>query len=503
MIRHIFLFTGLLCLFLNDLPAQIEELADLDHPRSSEYAITIHPDGSAVVFQSDRHTDWNLYVSFRSGKGWSQPETLFPDLPDGTFVGGPCFSANGAQLLFFSDMEGSQRSLDLFRMKYDADSRTFGPPESYDAPVNTENYEAFPTISPDGKLLIYAAEPEHIPLDLPGEQEKSCYTMLASWLNHDGTWGIPDTIRFDGLDCIGFPRLMPDGETLIFSAWNESGKTDLYRSKFTLDPTTGLDFTAPQTVESLNSPEDDKLVGVTYNGAFLVFSRAEPVDSWEEPDLAMYAPGRLLPDVAGWTWVDMLIQTPESNPMEADITVRTANDDSGDKSKKATSEGAVRLRLRSGQSYTLTASAPGHDFQSIPLDLSSAHRPDTISRTIQLTPLKREITIRLDDLNFAYNSAEISDTAAAILDIAADFLKTNEGIKVEIAAHTDDIGSPEFNLDLSQQRANAVVEALVARGTSRIRLISKGYGESSPIAENQTETGRALNRRVEFRILEE
>lgn len=129
--------------------------------------------------------------------------------------------------------------------------------------------------------------------------------------------------------------------------------------------------------------------------------------------------------------------------------------------------------------------------------------PDTSEVDAILTPLKKETTIRLDKLTFEYNSAEITDSASTVLDIAALFLSQNGSIQVEIAAHTDDIGSPEFNQDLSERRAASVVQALVLRGADASRLIPRGYGESQPIADNGTEEGQAQNRRVEFKILEE
>jgi len=94
-----------------------------------------------------------------------------------------------------------------------------------------------------------------------------------------------------------------------------------------------------------------------------------------------------------------------------------------------------------------------------------------------------------------------SESRGQIKDIA-DFMKSNPGLVIEIGGHTDQQGSESYNMILSAKRANAVVNALISSGVVPERLKSKGYGFSSPVADNSTESGRALNRRTEFKILE-
>ena len=101
-------------------------------------------------------------------------------------------------------------------------------------------------------------------------------------------------------------------------------------------------------------------------------------------------------------------------------------------------------------------------------------------------------------VNFDTGKSTINPDSAETLDAAAAALKTAGELRVEVAGHTDNIGTPEANLKLSQDRAQAVMAALTARGVKAERLTAKGYGQTAPVADNRTEDGRAKNRRVEL-----
>ena len=101
-------------------------------------------------------------------------------------------------------------------------------------------------------------------------------------------------------------------------------------------------------------------------------------------------------------------------------------------------------------------------------------------------------------VNFDTGKATIKPDSDKTLDDAAAALKAASGLKIEVGGHTDNVGTPQANEKLSSERANAVMAALVKRGVAASRLTAKGYGQSSPIADNRSEDGRAKNRRVEL-----
>jgi OOP family OmpA-OmpF porin len=101
-------------------------------------------------------------------------------------------------------------------------------------------------------------------------------------------------------------------------------------------------------------------------------------------------------------------------------------------------------------------------------------------------------------VNFDNDSAKLTAKSYAILDSAAATLKEWGDVKVEVAGYTDSVSSEAYNQELSARRAKAVLDYLVSKGVDAARLSAKGYGESSPIADNGTAEGRAKNRRVEL-----
>lgn len=107
------------------------------------------------------------------------------------------------------------------------------------------------------------------------------------------------------------------------------------------------------------------------------------------------------------------------------------------------------------------------------------------------------------DAYFEFDYYEISAASYPILNKVVQIMNENPSLKLEIAAHTDNIGSFEYNMNISERRAQSIVNLLASKGISVYRLNGKGYGESRPIAGNNTEEGRKMNRRVEFIIINE
>ena len=158
----------------------------------------------------------------------------------------------------------------------------------------------------------------------------------------------------------------------------------------------------------------------------------------------------------------------------------------------------MTLQLRDGEVYEISTSAEGYSYYSAELDLSKEEEVKEVSATLQSV---ENISLVLDNITFAYNSYELNADSYEELDKLVDYLKENDQYKVEISAHTDNAGADKYNLQLSNLRANSVLQYLQDNAISKDRLVAIGYGESQPIVPNDTEENMAKNRRVEFKIL--
>ncbi len=124
-----------------------------------------------------------------------------------------------------------------------------------------------------------------------------------------------------------------------------------------------------------------------------------------------------------------------------------------------------------------------------------------IVKNIFLTPIEVGLTVRLKNIYFDFDKTTLKSESFTELNKVVDFLNQNGNVSIEISGHTDSKGSDTYNLNLSQGRSQAVVDYLISQGIDSSRLQAKGYGESKPIDTNDTEAGRANNRRVEFTVL--
>lgn len=135
------------------------------------------------------------------------------------------------------------------------------------------------------------------------------------------------------------------------------------------------------------------------------------------------------------------------------------------------------------------------------IDFRGVFEGRTRKRQISLVPLKAGNKIALNNIYFKENEAHLTDFAKLMLVELTHVLEQQNGLVIEIGAYTDDLGSDQYNLELSQRRAAAVKTYLIEKGAKATQLQTKGYGEASPVVPNSNEENRALNRRVEFKIL--
>jgi len=163
-------------------------------------------------------------------------------------------------------------------------------------------------------------------------------------------------------------------------------------------------------------------------------------------------------------------------------------------------DGRYAFILNPERTYRILADKEGYIPGSIHLDLTGTPTSEKMVKNIYLPAIDSGSTVVLNNIFFEYAKARLTQNSQAELDRMNRFLKDHPGITVQLTGHTDSIGSRQNNLTLSKRRADAVRDYLIETGISPERMTTEGYGETQPVAENDTPEGRQKNRRVEFTI---
>ena len=165
--------------------------------------------------------------------------------------------------------------------------------------------------------------------------------------------------------------------------------------------------------------------------------------------------------------------------------------------------GEFLVCIPSNNNYVLNVSKEGYLFYSDNFTLKGVHEVDEpYKKDVPLDPVKEGQRIVLRNVFYATDSFNLKSESRVELNKLYQFLVNNSGLKIEISGHTDNVGYEEYNMELSEKRARSVYDYLVEKGIDPERLSYKGYGESEPVATNETEEGRAQNRRTEIKILD-
>ncbi|MBL0912393.1 MAG: OmpA family protein [Bacteroidia bacterium] len=163
-------------------------------------------------------------------------------------------------------------------------------------------------------------------------------------------------------------------------------------------------------------------------------------------------------------------------------------------------EGKLDLLLPKGDTYRILIASIGEQ-----KEYSQVRVPDEPGEYSGWVKIKYELpaSITLQNVLFETGSATLSASSNKSLDELAAFMKRKTTMEIEVAGHTDNVGNAESNLALSQKRAEAVRNYLVAKSIHPSRVKAKGYGQESPVADNGTDAGRRMNRRTEIHILKQ
>lgn len=408
----------------------------------------------------------DLFVSHQlGGSKWSRPEKI--KLSTGADEFSPFISPDQKTLFFASDRlaTGRQGAIDTYKCtRLDDNWTTFSEPVNLGKPINT------------------SAEDYYFSMDNAG----NVFTSRANSVNDGGKLTVfvlvpsPIHITLEG-------QVTDASNGQPVPAQVEIAVKDHPAVKINTDKLGKYRTSIPESTEfSLHASVD----------GYLAYSSTVPMphmnaDSTLHADLIL-DPLRKLVRLEG-----VIRDAKSGKPLEATLVIQAS---SGNPLQPATSAGSYSQELGGAGTYVLSASLSGY-LNSTDTVIVREGSPSPVRKDLALQPIEVGAVVRLRNIYFDYDKTTLKPESFIELAKVVSFLQANPTVEIEIQGHTDSHGSDAYNLTLSQGRSQAVVDYLIGQGISRSRLGAHGFGESKPIDTNDTDAGRANNRRVEFTIL--
>lgn len=425
----------------------------------------ISPDGQTLYVYRDKNNG-DIYESHLKGNTWSKPESIGDKINSDYHESTCSLGPDGKTLYFVSDRPGGFGDRDIYKTVKDAKGR-WSDPENLGPNINTAYGEEGVSIQADGRTLYFSSQ---------GHNSMGGYDVFKS-VYENGHWSLPENLGYpiNTADDDVFFVVSASGKHGYFSSIRKGGygEKDIYM----------VTFLGPEKPMALSN-EDNLLAGT----------------SSEVADLMVNATVKA-PAVKTTLLKGIITDSLTHLPMEASIEL-TDNE----KNKiiasfsSNSSTGKYLVSLPSGINYGIAVKADNYLFYSENFNLPDSSTYRVVEKNIALQPINIGSRIVLRNVFFDFDKATLRPESQSELERLINILNTYSSLKIEISGYTDNIGAADYNKKLSEARAKSVVDYLIAHGISSTRMTYKGYGKDNPIATNDTEEGRQLNRRTEFKI---
>ncbi len=391
---------------------------------------------------------------------------------------------------------------DIFKSRQEGND--WSEPESLGEPINTEYHESKVSVSYDEKTMYIVS---NRPTGNFGGRD-----IYVSKKEPWGAWGEP--VNIGGVINTEYDEegvlIHPDGRTLYFCSkgHNSMGGFDIFRS---VRDTNG-NWSAPVNLGyPINTPDEEAFFSIAADGRHAYISSVRP-DGYGSYDIyQILYPEKEVEEkqveekqvTARLTLFTGIVKDAKTmEPLKANIEI--VDNEKNEKIVELTSNeatGKFVASLPAGKNYGLSVNKEGYMFHSENFNIADTSEFENIKKEVLLQPIEVGTKIVLKNIFFDYDKATLRESSYAELNKVIEILNKNPKLVIEISGHTDNRGSMEYNLNLSRERAKSVVDYLIDHGIDPDRLKYKGYAFKQPIADNDTEKGRQLNRRVEFTVL--
>lgn len=414
--------------------------------RDHNYLLSITPDGNTILLgdsygEARQQQQRSVAISHRISGGWEMPKPVkiknFYNLATYTEYS---LGNDGRTMVMAVERKDTKGGKDLYVCFLQPDS-SWSEPTSLGPVLNSIGHELTPFLSSDGVSLYFSSD---------GHGGFGSYDVFVSrrqdstWTN----WSVPENL----------------GPTINTSGW------DLY-------------YTIPAKGDYAYYVSHSNTIG-----AGDIFRVGLPERVRPRPVVLIY--GRVLNKKTG-------------EPISAEIVyeIMETNAPAGE-AHSTPLTGDYKIVLPAGYGYAFRASAPGFLSESDNIDVTQVTTYQEIERDLYLVPIEEGQYFVLKNVFFDYNKATIRPQSHPELMRVAEILKQYPTMIIEVAGHTDFVGPDDYNKKLSHARAQAVADHIIQMGELEPgRIVGVGYGETKPIADNATDEGRQLNRRVEIKIL--
>jgi len=380
----------------------------------------------------------DLYISYLTKNGWSEPQNLGRNVNSEFWESTPSLSPDKKDLYFSSNRTGGYGGKDIW-VSHKTEKGNWGIPENLGPDINTSGDESTPFIHADNQTLYFNSN------GLPCYSEKP--DLFVTRKLADGKWSKPENL--------GYPiNTIDDEGSMIVDA---DGKTAYYSSD-KIDTKGGLDIYTFELKKDLR------------------------------PLKTLWAKGKVYDNKTKAGLPSTVVLT-DVNSRQTVSKLQTDED------------GNYLITLPVGKDYAFNVHRKGYLFYSQNYNIDSTSTDSVFNVDIPLESIEANAKIILKNVFFDTKKTDLKPASITELDNVVRLMNENPNMKILISGFTDNVGKPADNLKLSTGRAVAVVNYLVAKGLKKERLSFKGFGETKPIATNDTEGGRALNRRTELSVV--
>lgn len=402
-------------------------------------AAGLSPDGHILfVFKGDRNNG-DILMSYIDKGEWTKPIDPGKNINTKYHESSACLSPDGNTMYFSSDRPGGYGGRDLYKSQWDPVKKLWGPAVNLGGVINTSFDEEGVFMHPGGVTLYFSSK---------GHNSMGGYDVFYTSKENEN-WHKPTNV--------GYPVNTPDDDVYFVVAANGN---NAYYASVTDNGYGEKDLLKVTFLSEADKPLTKMSV---LKGYITEASTRMPVAAYIE-----------------------LIDLDKQERIGSYIT--------------DSKTGKYLVSLPSGRKYGAFVYADGYLFESSYFDIPDSASFREIEKNIEMKSLEAGNNIVLNNIFFDTDKTDVKNESHMTLLSVVRLMKEYPTLFVEISGHTDTDGKDDYNLQLSETRAKNVVDFLIANGIPKERLSYKGYGETKPIAPNDSPEGKAKNRRIEFRI---